>query len=426
MSVFKLHTLKGKLWAVVAASFVARVIMFFALPNTPSFLAPDEYTYAFLTRWTGESKPAYEFPVYGERLYVSGRALILPASLLYRVGFDELDAVRLVASAYGFCGLLLVVCIILKLQTQYAFKDTSYTYNEKLIAGVVLLFAFLPSHFVWSNLGLRESATEFWLITSFSLCFLILHYKKNKTAPRLLTLVGSVVLTFSARPQVGWVLSVALIAYLTLRPRKKYSYILIPIVLAAALVGSAMNLAGSEPTPKNLVSPLLHAGETIEYKQNANQFGAASVINPPSCPIETAALESSSSTVFDTYFCIAWRAPYMVSTFLFRPILGADVTSISSLLAALENLVWLAFFVTIFGLLIQRRAIFFLEPLLPAITFLFLYVLGASAYQGNMGTGFRHKSLILWAVLLVIFALAWRKPKEPPGTPGNNSQESAV
>jgi hypothetical protein len=116
----------------------------------------------------------------------------------------------------------------------------------------------------------------------------------------------------------------------------------------------------------------------------------------------------------------------MVSTFLIRPILGVDVTSKSSLLAAIENLVWVSLFVTILALLIRKRRISFLGPLLPAIIFLFLYVLGASAYQGNMGTGFRHKSLILWAVLLVIFALAWRKPAEPVETLRNNSQENAV
>jgi hypothetical protein len=116
----------------------------------------------------------------------------------------------------------------------------------------------------------------------------------------------------------------------------------------------------------------------------------------------------------------------MVSTFLIRPILGVDVTSTSSLLAAFENLVWVSLFVTILVLLIRRRRVSFLDALLPAIIFLFLYVFGASAYEGNMGTGFRHKSLILWAVLLVIFALAWRKPLEPVEGTRNNSQESAV
>ncbi len=116
----------------------------------------------------------------------------------------------------------------------------------------------------------------------------------------------------------------------------------------------------------------------------------------------------------------------MISTFLFRPTLGIDTTSTLGFLAAVENTFWLGIFVAIVVLGIRRRAISFLTPILPALIFLSLYVLGASAYQGNMGTGFRHKSLILWAVLLLIFALAWRKPEETSQEPRNKSQESAV
>ena len=116
----------------------------------------------------------------------------------------------------------------------------------------------------------------------------------------------------------------------------------------------------------------------------------------------------------------------MVSTFLFRPILGVDVTSTSSLIAAVENIFWLALFMTIIVLAIRRRAISFFAAIFPALIFSGLYVLGASAYQGNMGTGFRHKSLILWAVLLMIFAIAWRKPEDTSTKPRNNSQGSAV
>jgi hypothetical protein len=80
----------------------------------------------------------------------------------------------------------------------------------------------------------------------------------------------------------------------------------------------------------------------------------------------------------------------------------------------------------VFVLAIKRRAISILTPILPTLIFFVLYVLGASAYQGNMGTGFRHKSLILWVVLLLIFALAWRKTESSKESKGNNSQESAV
>ena len=248
MSAFKLQTFKQKLWAIVAASFVARVIMFFVLPNTPSSLAPDEGTYAFLVKWIGEYKPASEFPGYAQGLYLSGRSIILPASFLYRIGFNELDAVRLVSTLYGFCGLILVVILVLKLFKPWMADFPKKKSYKHVITGLVLVFAFLPSHFVWSNLGLRESATEFWLISAVMVFFIIFEYRKRITFPTLLILFGSIVLTFSARPQVGWVLGVGLILYLLLNFKKSNTYFLIPVVLCATLFGGTLNLGSTGST----------------------------------------------------------------------------------------------------------------------------------------------------------------------------------
>ena len=198
---------------------------------------------------------------------------------------------------------------------------------------------------------------------------------------------------------------------------------MLPIVLCAVVLGSTLNLVS---TTGSTFKPLLLAGEIMEHKQSMNQLGAASAIETKGCPLDNSNQASSSPSKFDTYFCIMWRSPYMVSTFLFRPTLGIDTTSTSSLFAALENIFWLMLFVVIFWLLMKRRTISLSSQFTPPVIFLLLYVLGASAYQGNMGTGFRHKSSILWIVLLVIFALAWRKPAESVETTRNNSQESAV
>ena len=450
LSVVERLSLKQKLWTVVVASFVARLIVFFTLPNTPSSLGPDEGTYAALTKWIGESKPADEFPAYGQGLYLSGRSLISPASILYRAGIHELDAARLVSTVYGFCSLILLVFFILRVQNHLANEFSAVSFNENLILALIFIFTFLPSHFVWSNLALRESATEFWLISTFVIFFIIFQYRKKITFPTLLILFGSIVLTFSARPQVGWVLGVSLILYLLLNLKKSSTFFLIPLVLCATLFGSTLNLgtagasgalgtagasgasgtAGASGASGNALGgafkPLLSAGEVVSYKQEVNQLDAASVIKTQSCPRETPSLAAVPPTKFDTYFCIAWRAPYMVSTFLFRPMIGVDVTSASSLIAAVENIFWLLLFISIIALAIKRRSVSFFAPILPALIYFGLYVLGASAYQGNMGTGFRHKSLILWAILLLIFALAWRKPDESLKKSGNNSQGSAV
>ena len=119
LTVVKSFTLKQKLWTIAALSFVSRVVVFLTLPNSPSLLGPDEGTYSALVKWIGESKPAREFPAYGEGLYLSGRSMIFPASILYRVGASELDSVRIVASVYGFCILILLIFFMLKLHRTF-------------------------------------------------------------------------------------------------------------------------------------------------------------------------------------------------------------------------------------------------------------------------------------------------------------------
>jgi hypothetical protein len=408
MSAFKLHTLKQKLWAIVAASLVARVLIFFSLPKTFTSIAPDEGTYASLARWVGESKAVGDFPGFSEGLYLSGRMLIVPASILYRIGINELDAVRLVSTIYGFGGLILVVAVILKLYKENTVESLSGRFNNHMIIGLVAIFAFMPSHFVWSNLGLRESATEFWLLSTFMALFFVYQFRKKIRFLTLLILLGSIVFTFSSRPQVGWVLGVTLIAYLIFNLSNLNSVFTLVTVICGILLGSMLNSGNGEIQ----FNPLLTAGETITKNQELNQIGAASSIKPIGCPLETMDLVSNTRSEFNTYFCIVWRAPYMVSTFLFRPILGIDVTSDASLIAAVENIFWLTLFVTTLTLAIRKRTISFIRPILPTLVFFMLYVLGASAHQGNLGTAFRHKSLVLWIVLLVIFAASWRNPNE--------------
>ena len=103
----------------------------------------------------------------------------------------------------------------------------------------------------------------------------------------------------------------------------------------------------------------------------------------------------------------------MVATFLFRPLIGIDTTSTSSLIAGVENIAWLGAFVFIIIMIIKKRRLAFIGPLAPSLIFFILYCVGAGSYEGNMGTAFRHKSLILWAVLLLVASVtvAEKRPK---------------
>ena len=53
-------------------------------------------------------------------------------------------------------------------------------------------------------------------------------------------------------------------------------------------------------------------------------------------------------------------------------------------------------------MLIRNRRLAFFGALAPSLLFFSIYTIGAGAYEGNMGTAFRHKSLILWVVILLL------------------------
>jgi hypothetical protein len=129
--------------------------------------------------------------------------------------------------------------------------------------------------------------------------------------------------------------------------------------------------------------------------QIVNQVGAASMIERLACPWE-------ESTEIGKYSCLAFRAPFMTLTFLFRPLPFIDTTSLSSVFAATENMLWIFMFALIAYRISRVKKVPFLAELAPALIFFFLYVVGAGSYEGNMGTAFRHKSPILWIVLLLI------------------------
>jgi hypothetical protein len=505
MSALKLHTLKQKLWAIVAASFIARLLMFFVLPNTPSSLALDEGTYASLARWISESKPATDFPGVGEGLYLSGRSAVIPASTLVKFGMNELEAVRATSSIYGFLSLCAIAYLSSTLLKSNAPRVERNRRIERLVVTLLLVYGFLPSHFVWSNLGLRESPNEFWLITAFIGVFLL--YKEGQTKkPLFAVLISiSIICTFSSRPQVGWVLVATLLIYSILNLRNKLTYLLITSVLTGLFAGymattsfayvtSELYVAkdstptptkdstptptkdsrptptkdstptptkdstptptkdstptptkdstptptkDSTPTPTNngeagasrlcdgtkanvefggknyncvksgtvtkreressLAEVAINQIEVLPGKQIVNQVGAASTIERLKCPWE-------ESTEIGKYSCLAFRAPFMTLTFLFRPLPFIDTTSRSSTFAAAENTIWILMFTLIVYRIFKAKRIPFIRELTPSMIFLFLFVVGAGSYQGNMGTAFRHKSLILWIVLLLVFA----------------------
>ena len=136
------------LW-ILALSATLRIVFLFSLPETPSYLGPDEGTYARLAKYISEGKLVSEFPLFGPSLYYSSKSLVIPSSILIRLGFDEIDAVRLIASTYGLTSsLLLILCYLSFLRTRgVALKEFPDSLNLKFFMALIL-FSFLPSNFI--------------------------------------------------------------------------------------------------------------------------------------------------------------------------------------------------------------------------------------------------------------------------------------
>jgi hypothetical protein len=241
-------TLKQKLITIVIMSAVGRVIVYLALPSTPSPLGPDEGTYAAVVQWTAESLPVEKFPDYGAGLYLSGRSFFLPATALYRIGFTPLDAVRLTASLYGFLSLILAAVLTLTILRMNLGRRLLSKHNENVIALLFMVFAFLPSHFLWSNLGLREAPNEFWIQSGVMSLFVIHHLGGRYLVFSAFTLFISIIFTFYARPQTGWLIGLTALIYLSTKFRRVETPFVVAIVLLGVILGTA-GTAGAKDAP---------------------------------------------------------------------------------------------------------------------------------------------------------------------------------
>jgi hypothetical protein len=439
----RLTTLKSKLYAIVFASFVVRVVAFFALPNKESSFAPDEGNYGGLTEWIAQGRPADQY--YFGGLYTISRPLVVPASLLNRLGLSGLDSVRIVSSLYGLLATVLAIHLLLKLSNSLPQVSKFVSENQMKTVFLLVIFSFLPSNLAWSFVGLRDSAMNFWVLAVYVIIFYAFTLKEISSKLVSLGILLTIPMVFLSRPQVGWAVCVSLLTYLLIKVRVRVSQILILMTLMGMVLGyiaitpfsigttetfvTTSSTGGSENDAaiknlckydgqevifqnakftcllkvdeisvvglKNPAAALVNQAESISERQEINKVGAASAIRTLDCPI-------TSDSKIQKYFCLAYRTPYTTYTFLFRPMIGADITSPSSLFAAVENIFWLASFLFVIVMFMRNRRLAFFGALAPSLLFFSIYSVAAGASEGNMGTAFRHKSLILWVVILLL------------------------
>ena len=148
---------------------------------------------------------------------------------------------------------------------------------------------------------------------------------------------------------------------------------------------------------ENITAPVARL-ESISKERDAKRMYADGVINEIACPV-------SSETTIGHIVCEIYRLPYSITTFLFRPFFFETSTSQEFKYSSIENVLWFSIFVALLALLILRKW----RPQiydLPAVLFLTLFVPPASLTEGNLGTAVRHKSVTLWALLILLLTIS--------------------
>jgi len=398
--------------------------------------------------------PVQEFPGYGPDLYNSARTLIVPSSIFVRFGVSQLDSVRFVSSFYGICALLIFIMSVIALQRRNSetgnLKEVVLSNKNKL---VFILYAFLPSYFLWSNLGLRESASQLFLLATFYLCVKLIDSHGFMRWIIIAFTPIVLMLAFGSRPETatlfsicalffGFIIfwkvrnySIAFVIFLgfalgqvfTTTPTVRASEVLIAAKVPVTETKSVQPQIDSELSkqckhknqhlaekndrfvciffkqyevidrnPFKKAKSQVLTTQILEYKRNVNRVEASSALPESSCTF-------NFTGVLQKFSCNIVELPYRLPSFLIRPFPFIDSGSNSQNLAGYENILWL--FLISFGVLrALRKAKFQENGFIIAFLFSFLtcFATAAALYEGNLGTAFRHKSTILWSLLLIL------------------------
>ena len=398
---------------ILSISATIRVLFqFVLLPNSPSVFGPDEGTYALLAKYVSQGLPVEEFPAYGPQLYNSARSITLPSSLLIKIGLEELTAVRTIASVYGLAStLFLVLSFIAYLRLRNGnIQELSSSLDKKSICTLVF-FAFLPSNFIWSTIGLRESGSQFWLITTFYLILKLL----NSTGKDLwkFTSLAAFSLTFAygTRPQTALVFSIVGFLFCTAILLKFRKFMPLIAILIGIFAGQAFTTTPPTPTTPTTTNPLktlqnqVLTVRILEYKRSVNALGAQSALPVSTC-------QSSSNEIVKIIKCNLSELPYRLFAFLFRPLIFFDQGSTTLNFAALENLGWMILVPLSVWVSLRRRENTVDRFINLGLTsYVLLFASAAALYEGNLGTAFRHKSTILWQLIFILMIAPRIMPK---------------
>jgi hypothetical protein len=294
---------------------------------------------------------------------------------------------------------------------------------------LITIYLFFPSVFVWSSLGLRES----WIILGFSMMILAIGNHENRYFRIFLFLLGSLLLLSLKQylflqfltAFLGTVFLIKFFPKVSGRRMIFFNGLFLPVIVA--LTGSLIPLQFSyvePPSSSTKSSTNVAAAVCIEN-------GSGGIFRPLISRMskmdmsEINQLDSKYAThatdlyLFDSDFRPPENTllrpiltlPESLGIFLFSPFLSDNYNSRFLEIAAWEVIGWAVLYLLFLFSLIsfvrsRQRAS---QLALVAIGFLGVFISMSALIEINIGTIFRHRSIILFPLILLIGEFYSRK-----------------
>jgi predicted outer membrane lipoprotein len=407
--------LSAPLLTVAIVAVVARTAAVVVLgPLDAGVAIPDEQQYLELAASVASGRGADAWSEgYGQSLYDSTGTFMRPlAAMTWVFGSHQLNG-QLIAAVFGVLTAVVTYLLAAKIVPGAA----------ALAAGLVA--AALPSQVLWSSVVLRESMV--WAC----LCglALVLSDAAAQSSRKRLAVYGAAAfgILFALshlREQTELVTGVALVlAALLVRSRRYWAVVLgaLAVAITAPLAGGLG--PGGYNVAENAIPQLAAIRANLALGASTSIVETAPVMPDPALPAPGPAALPPGKVLVGSPAGQKYIADDIsigsvirgLAAVALRPLPWEQPTSTPMSLARFEALVWIPLYgLAIIGVAVgwpRRRLLAF--PVIVSVGILLL----SAITQGNVGTAFRHRGQVLWAVaVLAAVGFQWlqARPRRAP------------
>lgn len=445
--------------AILIIGLVRAITLLVILPSTT--FVPDEGLYVFIVSSMREGLNPFDIGAttgYGPGVVFGSWLLVVPGMVLADLGVSDLMAIRIVSALFAVFSALLLLAILMIIRNPARTHSTAGRDEPRSLAlpllsapGIALLiFMLMPSHALWSSLGLRDSSSIFAsLIGGLGVALAVTRKPVSwRLVGAFLAAAGILGLQLS-RSYLSGLMFLAVFAIAFWWPRRgkpRIAVLLILVSLGGFLAGQSIRNSEGDPNTitrpvEVLQEPSISGDPAVTESRNSEPAANSAAETPDGLLSELIGsamnridsrvlifssnrrgfMESAESAypynyclevteTIEVVSCEIAHLPLGITRFLTSPVLNPLELSPKpfTLYASIENILWMAIFVSAAIMVIMRRPVN-----ARFTTFLIVYgslaIVGYALVSGNAGTVFRHKSQFLWVVCLIIgLSGSWR------------------